>query len=511
MMPDQQLQQLVEQLIPDAELHPQSIARIPLLPAFSEKMQAMTQALGAARFDQLPLGTQQGLVLRRLQQMVNTVLLNPYWRERLAAQGINQAPQSFADWQQIPISDKAVQWEAFMGDRPGLVVPLEHGGFEVVASGGTSSGQAVEIVYSLRELWDTYKIAGHFMGNHMLNRYLSNDGPRWLATTLADYQMWSSGTMVGGVLQHTPGINYIGAGPLLKETFQHMMSYPGDKAIMGITAGIGFLTELGAGLDQAKRDTLRVAMYGSGVMPEMKRKELKSLYPNVDILSYFAATQAETIGLQLNAESPDLAAVPGLHLIEIVDENGQWVAEGEEGELVVTRLHAHEAPFLRYKIGDRMVRCANIGTDQLNTMQFRFAGRSSDVLHLNDTQYSAPRALEALTQALDKAGLVDLNARAHELQFLNQRRNKTLSLLVAVDNPALLNAHVNGVLGLQGVHNLFIQALTDSLSIFNQGEANAASMESTGYRYQLLFLAPGSTEIMRTSVGKTPLLHDLQD
>lgn len=50
------------------------------------------------------------------------------------------------------------------------------------------------------------------------------------------------------------------------------------------------------------------------------------------ILSYFAATQAETIGLQLRPESPYLATVPGLHLIEVVDEEGRWVDEGEEGE-----------------------------------------------------------------------------------------------------------------------------------------------------------------------------------
>ncbi|MFM6309298.1 MAG: hypothetical protein ACKPGB_13675, partial [Dolichospermum sp.] len=105
--------------------------------------------------------------------------------------------------------------------RPGLVVPLSYGGFEIVASGGTTTGLPVEMVYSLRELQDTYKIAGKFIGEHMLADYLAGDDPKWVATTLADFQMWSSGTMVGGVLQNIPGINYLGAGPVMMEVYHH--------------------------------------------------------------------------------------------------------------------------------------------------------------------------------------------------------------------------------------------------------------------------------------------------
>ncbi|NJL41801.1 MAG: hypothetical protein HC899_37855 [Leptolyngbyaceae cyanobacterium SM1_4_3] len=152
---------------------------------------------------------------------------------------------------------------------------------------------------------------------------------------------------------------------------------------MAISAGIAILSDLGIGLNEKQGKSFRVAMYGSGLLPHSKQLELKELYPNVEILSYFATVQNEAIGLQLKPESPYLTAVPGLHLIEIVDDEGRWVAEGEEGELVVTRLHGHEAPFLRFKSGDRVIRRPNLDGTGLKTQQFEFLGRSGDVIHLN--------------------------------------------------------------------------------------------------------------------------------
>ena len=141
--------------------------------------------------------------------------------------------------------------------------------------------------------------------------------------------------MVGGVLQNIPGINYIGAGPVSKEVFGHILSYSGPKALMAISQGIALLAEMGADCNVDARHSWHVALYGSGLLTHKTRTALTRVYPNLAIMSYFAATQAEAIGLQLSPES-HLAAVPGLHFIEIVDEKGRWVNVDEEGELVVT-------------------------------------------------------------------------------------------------------------------------------------------------------------------------------
>ncbi|GGQ25480.1 phenylacetate-CoA ligase [Actinomadura coerulea] len=499
--------ELAARLIPEEEMRPWSVDAVPALPSFASKLRECERLCGIP-YAETPHDVQDALVLRRLGQMINTVLLNPLWRERLAASGVTGPPATYEEWERVPLSDKTVQRDMFTGARSGMVVPLAHGGFEVVASGGTSDGLPLEIVYSLRELHDTYRIAGAFMGTYQLRDHLAGGDPKWLFTNLADYQMWSSGTMVGGVLQQVPGVNYIGAGPVTGPVLEHMFSYPGPKAMMGISAGIAILSDLGAGLSRQARESFRVALYGSGVLPQRKRAELRAVFPNVAILSYFAATQAETVGLQLSDDSPWLAAVPGLHLVEIVDGQGRAVAEGEEGELVVTRLHAHEAPLLRLKLGDRMIRRPALDGPGLKTGRFEFAGRTGDVLHINDSQYSAAIAYAALRDRLRETTGMDLDAAAHDIQFVNHREHKTITLLAAVDDADGLTCALSAALGPTGVHQVFVGALLRSLSLFNDREATPEAVERTGYRFQLAFVPRSSPEIERTAVGKVPLVRD---
>ena len=502
------IETMVNQLITPEELQPKSIDEVVKLPSFAQKMNQCAK-LCEQPYSEIDQSLQDTLVLRRLQQMIHTLKLNPLWKERIEESGVKDIPRNFEEWQQLPISDKTVMSDFFMGERPGLVVPLNYGGFEIVASGGTSSGVPAEMVYSLRELQDTYKIAGDFIGNYMLKDYLASDEPKWVATTLADFQMWSSGTMVGGVLQNIPGINYLGAGPVMKEVYQHIMSYKGPKAIMAISAGIAILSDLGVGLNEEARNSFRVAMYGSGVLPHRKQVELKQMYPNVEILSYFATVQNEAIGLQLKADSPYLAAVPGLHLIEIVDEEGRWVGEGEEGELVVTRLHGHETPFLRFKSGDKVIRRPHIDGPGLKTQQFEFLGRSGDVIHVGDTQFPAPPVYKTLCRQLKEIGVFDLEALAHETQFVNHRTNKTLSLIAVVDEPKELFLKLDNTLDSQGIKRLFVEALISSLSIFNSGEANPQYLEKTGYRFEVKLVERWSEEIYRTPLSKVPVIRDI--
>ncbi len=477
------------------------------LPSFLSALEAI-EAQEKCRIEQLPLEAQDDLILGRLAALVDVCRVNPLWRARIN-DSIGDSPlNSFAAYQALPILDKDSFRDMFTGTRPGMVVPIDRCGFQIVASGGTSSGQPSETVYPLNELQDTYQWAGAFMGRHMMSSYLNGKCPKWVMTTLADYQMWSSGTMVGGVLQKIPGVNYIGAGPVSPDVFRLIMSYPGPKAIMGITRSIEFLPAFSEGLSQSAREDLRIILYGSGVLTPKVRSDLKISYPNAAILSYFAATQAETIGLQLNPDSPILTAVPGLHLIEVVDADGHWVAPGEEGELVVTRLFGNAAPVLRYKIGDRVLRRENRVGPDLNAIQFEYVGRSGDFMHIGDTQYSASRALEAICGLFQQNSVLDIDAIAANVQFHIRRSCGEFYLLIAAADADALTQRVAERVGAQGTAPLIMTGLARSLSVFNALEANEASLRHTGYRFGIKIVDPSSPEIIRTELGKIPLVID---
>jgi phenylacetate-CoA ligase len=495
-------------VIPEVHLTPGSVAAVLALPSFLSVLRGLESRTQLSS-DRFPLDLQQSIVLRRLRQLVNIARLNPLWRDRLDAAGLSRGLESFDEFQAIPLTDKDTSRELFTGARPGMVVPLELGGFEIVASGGTSSGKPSETVYSLRELQDTYELSGQFLGRHMMDPYLGAGGPRWVATTLADYQMWSSGTMVGGVLQKIPSVNYIGAGPMSREVYHLMMSYPGPKAIMGITQSIALLASFAEGMDSEARSSFRLAMYGSGVLRKKVQDDLKAAYPNISILSYFAATQAEAIGLQLDEDSSLLSAVPGLHFIEVVDAEGRWVPEGEEGELVVTRLHANEAPVFRYKIGDRVIRRPNLSTPLLNTAQFEFVGRSGDFMHIGDTQYNVGQALENIAQEFRSRGILNFDEVAVEIQFVNHRERKELHLLVATPSYLELIPIVAQRLGPAGASPVIIEGLIRSLSVFNSLEASEFTLRRTGYSFGLRLIDPSSPDLVRTEVGKVSLLVDV--
>jgi phenylacetate-CoA ligase len=293
-----------------------------------------------------------------------------------------------------------------------------------------------------------------------------------------------------------------------REVFQHMMSYPGPKGLMGITGSIALLPSFAEGLSQEARASLHIAMFGSGTLSEKVRADIVAAYPNAKILSYFAATQAETIGLQLDPDQQVLTVIPGLHLVEILDEDSRGVQVGAEGELVVTRLFGNAAPCLRYKVGDRVRRLEDRTVDGLTAMQFEFVGRSGDFMHLGDTQYSAQRARTALVEEFNRRKLMDLDTVAIDLQFQVERSAKRFTVVMSCDQPELQTAILAAALDTAGSQPVIMAALVRSLSIFNSLEANEASLVRSGFRFGIRIVAPHAPELHRTPVGKVPLLVD---
>jgi len=494
--PDRLATTLARAVLPDKLLRRPSPGEVVRLPPFLDALRAVERRTGRA-FERWPVHHQEALVARRLQQQVEVCRSNPLWRERIDA-AIGSAPtDTLAAFEAITPTDKETARLFYTGDRPGMVVPIAHGGFQVATSGGTASGQPTEIVYPLDELRDTYHWAGAFIGHHIVERHMLGQDARWIACTLVDHMMWSSASMVGGVLQKIPGTNYIGAGAIDPKVFGRILAYPGSKAIMGISRSVADLVTFAEHVPAEHRATLRIALYGSGALQPKVHADLRAAYPNLVVLSFFAAMQAETIGLQLDPASPVLTAIPGLHHIEIVDPQNRAVAVGEEGDLLVTRLHGNGAPVLRYRLGDRMVRRPDLVSDTLHAQQFEYVGRSGDSFALGSQRFTASRVVAAIVKTLRERGLIALDRVADDIQLRLDHRTRSLVVVAATSHADDLAESFDPQAAADAIRAAFAPTAADGLT-------------ASGFDFQLALVRPGSPRLTTTEVGKTPLFVELR-
>lgn len=84
-------EELIDKLIPLDELEPKSIDQVVKLPSFFNKIKKC-ESLLETEYSGLEETIQNALVLRRLQQMTNTLMLNPIWKEMIEKSGLKKAP-----------------------------------------------------------------------------------------------------------------------------------------------------------------------------------------------------------------------------------------------------------------------------------------------------------------------------------------------------------------------------------------------------------------------------------
>ena len=93
------------------------------------------------------------------------------------------------------------------------------------------------------------------------------------------------------------------------------------------------------------------AIIGTGeYVAQGERQEFLDLF-NLPLVSEYGCTETGVIGFECPSGNMHLMS-PNIYL-EVIDENGNEVHQGDEGEFVVTELNALYKPFIRYRLGDR--------------------------------------------------------------------------------------------------------------------------------------------------------------
>lgn len=149
-----------------------------------------------------------------------------------------------------------------------------------------------------------------------------------------------------------------------------------------------------------KRDfsQLRTIIFGGERVAPGLREKIKEMLPQVRILATYAFTEGKTAWVQCHERSA-YHLYPDLEFIELIDENGQRVKEGEAGEVVYTALDWRGSVVVRYRIGDI---CQGLFYGHCE-----FCGREGPRLHYDIQRRSEFKELQ-LTKV--KGELVNLNA-----------------------------------------------------------------------------------------------------
>ena len=86
------------------------------------------------------------------------------------------------------------------------------------------------------------------------------------------------------------------------------------------------------------------------LFPHMRR-EIESVF-GCEVFDRYGSREAGNMAAECR-EHKGLHVFGETTIIEVVDENGNAVSEGEEGEILVTNLSNYTMPLIRYRIGDR--------------------------------------------------------------------------------------------------------------------------------------------------------------
>ncbi len=147
--------------------------------------------------------------------------------------------------------------------------------------------------------------------------------------------------------------------------------------------------------------TIVVAGEPGGSVPAV-REAISRAWNGARVIDHHGMTEVGPVSVEHPQIPGLLCAVPGGHLVEVVDPaTGEAVGEGAEGELVLTTLRRHDHPLLRYRTGDLVrKRAAELGGEATVGFEGGILGRIDDMVVVRGVNLY-PAAVDAVVRRFD--------------------------------------------------------------------------------------------------------------
>jgi phenylacetate-CoA ligase len=308
---------------------------------------------------------------KRLKKTAASVYENvPFYREKFRQLGIRPEDiRSADDIRKLPMTKKTDLRDNYPF---GLFAVPKKNIVRIHASSGTS-GKATVVGYTRNDLetWSDLMARNFTMVGLDENDVFQN---------AVNY-----GLFTGGLGFHY-GIEKIGAMAVPSGTGNtarqlEMMIDFGVTALHCTPSYALYLAETAREMDLVDKLSLKVGCFGAEPWSSNTRKQLEN---SLNIKAYDSYGLSELMGPGVAFECQEQN---GLHLwndhflVEVLDEEGEQVAEGEKGELVLTSLTKEALPLIRYRTGDitRLLEnecCCGRTTTRIS----RLLGRADDML-----------------------------------------------------------------------------------------------------------------------------------
>jgi phenylacetate-CoA ligase len=297
----------------------------------------------------LPKDKLRALQLKRLQAIVERAYTqNKFYRRLYDEAGVKPGDiKALEDIQKLPFLEKKTVREAYPYGMSFVQPGRDGGALEVHATSGTT-GKSVPVFATKKDI-----------------EYWANLNAR---------ELWMTGMRPGDILMNCYGYGLATGGfgfhygamamdvmtiPMGSDARQHdrMIEFILDFGVTGMcmTPSVGLYLGGKAreqGIDF--RDTkLKIGLFGAEPWPWQTRLKLEELF-NITAYDEFGMTEFLGPGMTCECEIRDgMHAWADAFLVECIDpESGEWVNEGQDGELVWSWLAADGTAMLRYRSRD---------------------------------------------------------------------------------------------------------------------------------------------------------------
>ncbi|MCD4810392.1 MAG: phenylacetate--CoA ligase [Methanosarcinales archaeon] len=364
------------------------------------------------KYETMPRSEIEALQLKRLKNVVKNVYeYVPFYRQAFGSIGIKPGDiRSLEDISRLPGTSKADLRDNYPF---GLFATPMRDVVRLHASSGTS-GKATVVGYTARDI-ETWS-------DLMARNFTMVDiGPEDIFQNAVNY-----GLFTGGLGIHF-GIERIGATAVPSGTGNthhqlEMMIDFGVTALHCTPSYALYLAETALELDMVDRLSLRTGCFGAEPWSANTRQELEDV---LDIKAYDSYGLSEMFGPGVAFECQEQH---GLHiwddhfLVEILDPDGESVAPGEKGELVLSSLTKQAMPLIRYRTGD----ITSIMEDEClcgrtHTRLDKVVGRTDDMLIVRGINVF-PSQIESVLVGIPEVGdqfQVLIDRKRHKLDEIH--------------------------------------------------------------------------------------------